>query len=613
MTAVVHPGDWGIDDLDAVSGGQIGLIHEDEGIRLEVYRLRDTPTAKFSPSQLSAVPAFTGNSFVVSDFRSGVRNGLGGLFSAFAQAPSEARVALAEAPDGRRGLRLTFEKQAEGFCGAWIHFFDIASRPDERVYLDARGISTLSFWVRGARGGEQLVVKVADREWERRGDAVAIGELRDFLPRGRVEPGWQQAVIPLSRLPARLDRSALASLVLEGVGPGGSEVYLSRLAFSREPAPLPELPDPLAASAEARPGPAAVWIWNTAGYLGRPERQDSLARFLSEQGFGSAFVQLVSAPVEAETSRGIDPDDRMRRLVSALHASGIEVYALDGARELALPANHGVVYATIRNVRRYNERAASAERFDGIRYDIEPYLLPGFHGPRRAEILQGYLEVLARGAELAREGGLRFGADIPFWFDSPDEATFERVTADFEGEDKPVSEHVIDLADDIAVMAYRTSAFGADGILRQAEGELRYASLNGKRAWVALETGRLPDETLVEFAGDPAADPDELPPEGGAIGMVSAGDSLLVVWRPPGTADATDGLPVDSVESTRWWPVTRTVAVPADKLSFAAPGLDSMRRAMREVTRELSRFGSFAGFAIHYAESYGALLDHEVQ
>lgn len=611
VSALVHPGDWGIVDLDAVRGGQIGLIQESEGIRLEVYRLRDEPPREFPPGRLSTEPALSGNSFVVSDFHSGVRNQLGGLFSAFAQPPSEARIALADAPDGRRGLRLTFDRAAKGFCGAWIHFFDITSPPDERVYLDARRLSTLSFWVRGARGGERLQVKAADREWERLGDAVAIGDLGDFLVSGRVESGWQQAVIPLDRLPARLDRSALASLVLEGTGPGRGEVYLSRLALSRGPVPLPSLPAPVAVPSEANPGPAATWVWNTAGYLGQPERQDSLGRFLSSHGFGTAFMQLVAARGGSITSRGLEPDDRLRHLVSALHASGIQVYALDGAKELALPANHGAVLATIRNVLRYNERVAAAERFDGIRYDIEPYLLPGFHGPRRAEIIQGYLEVLARGAALAREGGLRFGADIPFWFDSPDEVTFERVTAEFRGERKPVSEHVIDLADDVAVMAYRTAAFGADGILRQAEGEVRYATRAGKRAWIALETGLLPDETLVEFAGEPVDDPDELPPETGAIGLASAGDSALVLWRPPRTAGSEYRLLEGEVDSALWWPIARRVAVPADKLSFAGPGLDAMRIAMGETAREFSHLGAFAGFAIHYSASYGALLNRE--
>ena len=589
-------------------GGQIGLIHESEGIRLEVYRLRDEPPREFPPSRLSAEPALSGNSFVVSDFHSGVRNQLGGLFSAFAQPPSEARVALADAPDGRRGLRLTFEKAAGGFCGAWIHFFDITSPPDERVYLDARALSTLSFWVRGARGGERLRVKVADREWERRGDALAIGDLGDFLLSGRVESGWQQAVIPLDRLPARLDRSALASLVLEGTGPAHGEVYVSRLALSRGAAPLPSLPAPVAVPSEANPGPAATWIWNTADYLGQPERQDSLARFLSSHGFGTAFLQLVSARGESITSRGIEPDDRLGRLVGTLHASAFRCTRSTERR--SSPFRRITTPCTPRSATSGATtsvwRPPSASTGSGMTF--EPYLLPGFHGPRRAEILQGYLEVLARGAELAREGGLRFGADIPFWFDSPDEATFERVTAEFRGERKPVSEHVIDLADDIAVMAYRTSAFGADGILRQAEGELRYATRAGKRAWVALETGVLPDETLVEFAGEPAADPDELPPEGGAIGMVSAGDSLLVLWRPPGTADSEHRLPEGEFDSARWWPIARRVAVPADKLSFARPGLDSMRIAMGETARELSHLDAFAGFAIHYSESYGALL-----
>jgi hypothetical protein len=295
--------------------------------------------------------------------------------------------------------------------------------------------------------------------------------------------------------------------------------------------------------------------------------------------------------------------------VSALHDGGIEVYALDGSRELALPANHEVVFETIRHVIRFNEGAEPDERFDGVRYDIEPYLLPGFHGPRRPEILLGYLEVLSRGADLARAGGLRFGADIPFWFDSPDEVTYEAVTARFRGAEKPVSEHVIDLADDVAVMAYRTQAFGADGVLRQAADELRYASTQGKRAWIALETGPLPDETLIDFKGEPRPDRRDLAVGSGAVGIAAAGDSLVVIWAPAGAPALQTGAHADAaIDSVRWWPVTRRVEVPAAKLSFWTLGPDRLRETMAEVEGEAGHQESFAGFAIHYSESYGALL-----
>ena len=121
----------------------------------------------------------------------------------------------------------------------------------------------MSFWGRGSQGGERLAVKIADRKLEQLGDATVIGDLASFLHSGRVEPAWQQAVIRLDRLPSGLDRRVLASLVLEGLGPKHGEVYVSRLAFSRETDPLPSLPEPEATRGTEAMGPTATWIWNT--------------------------------------------------------------------------------------------------------------------------------------------------------------------------------------------------------------------------------------------------------------------------------------------------------------------------------------------------------------
>ena len=76
--------------------------------------------------------------------------------------------------------------------------------------LDVRPFEALSFWIRGEVGGEALQVRLADERWERIGDALTIGPVSNFLPSGRVEAEWQQAVIPRSAIPPRLDRSLLA-------------------------------------------------------------------------------------------------------------------------------------------------------------------------------------------------------------------------------------------------------------------------------------------------------------------------------------------------------------------------------------------------------------------
>ncbi len=617
-SASVYLPDWGMRSLDEIRGGMISLVHEPEAPRLVVYRLELQDPPPVTGATASQSPSADGNHFVIADFHTGAPNRLGGFFNGFARAPSEARASVTAAPDGRPALRLSYERQERGFSGVWVHLFDTASHPQRRVYLDARPFATLSLWVRGQRGGERLLLKLADAEWESRGEALALGELSEFLPAGRVETEWQQAVVHLDRLPANLDVSALASVVLEALGPVEGAVFVSQLALSMVPAP-PTLRPYRERPVEARDGRSlATWIWNTEDLLADAGKRDSLLSFLTGTGIDVAYLQLVSTPGDSLPPGEIRPDPRLRDLVGRLSGLGIRVYALDGYAGYARPEYHAGVLNTIRNVIRFNSESQATERFSGVRYDIEPYLLPGFHGPARADILKGYLEVLARGADLARRGGLAFGVDIPFWFDAPDEVTFERVMVEFRGEERPVSEHVIGLVDDVSIMDYRTVAHGADGTIRHAADELEFASAVGVPTYVALETGPLPDETLIEFRGDPVIGVPGSVDGPGVVAVLAGPDSARVFWVATGSETARRSVATLESELQRAgldpaaaliWPVSRRVFVPSDKLSFAALGWDRMMEVMEETTTDLARFGSFAGFAIHHSDSYMRLYD----
>ncbi len=243
--------------------------------------------------------------------------------------------------------------------------------------------------------------------------------------------------------------------------------------------------------------------------------------------------------------------------------------------------------------------------------------MAGFNGVRREEILRRYLELVAESARRANEAGLEYAVDIPFWYDAPDEYTYQAVTVEFGGALKPASHHLIDLADGVTLMDYRTVAFGADGTVRHAEGELEYAAARGKRVLIGLETAPLPDEELFDFVGAPQVG---LPGGGelsaGLVLAAPAGDStiLLVFPATAGVELARDslsawlgarGLDLDQI---LWWPVQRRVRVAGDKLSFHGLGAEPLERVMAETARELASYPSFAGFALHHAWSYGELL-----
>jgi hypothetical protein len=584
--------EWGVGRVADVRFGRVALVAAPEGVRLDVRRLRDTAPPIRPVRMEGRAPTVSGNSFV----------------------PSSAVAQVDRMPDGRRALELTCRHEETGFCGLWIQLYDFEAGPEARRYLDARQFSTLSFWIRGRAGGERILLKVADAEWEQREDALPVGDVAQFLPAGRVDTVWQQAVVPLERLPVRVQRETLAMLAFEVTVPGTSTVELGPVALSITPDDLPALPDP---RISGKPIPAihkATWVWNTAELLADPARQTAMLDFLEREGFDRIFLQLPGVPGDPRTPGELRIDTKaMRSLLAAFNQRGMRVYALDGYARYALPEFHAGVLATVDHVIRYNRRVLEHERFFGVRYDIEPYLLPAFHGSGRSNLLQGLLELTAASVARARAGGLVYGADIPFWYDASSDDTQEPVMAEFRGIRKPVSEHLVDLVDDVAIMDYRTTAYGADGTIRHATGELEYAASQGKPVFIALETFDLPDEVLLDFRGAPRAGLPEGESAGPAVAAMADGDSVHVVYVDAVPADGalTDWLVERGIDAKDvwWWPVSRRVEVPAAKLTFARHDVRQLEAVMRGTAAAFQRYPSFAGFALHSAESYLALVN----
>jgi hypothetical protein len=291
----------------------------------------------------------------------------------------------------------------------------------------------------------------------------------------------------------------------------------------------------------------------------------------------------------------------------------MRVWALDGYREYVLPAYRAGVLRTIEHVARYNAASPPERRFDGFRHDIEPHVLPGFDGPRRDSLLAGWLDITARSAARSHAAGLPYGIDIPFWYDAPGEDTGEPVLVTFGGERRPASEHLIALADDIAIMDYRTSAPGPDGTIRHAEGELAFAARLGRPVFVGLETGSLPDETILVFDGAPTREPAALDAPRGAIAIgPGREDSVRIAFL---SAAALAAGPARSLrdagiapDRALWWPVRSATDVSADRITFARKGEAALRAVADATARSLADAPALAGIAIHEARTWQALV-----
>jgi len=591
--------DWGLTDPSEIGYISVGILHKREGDDLRLYDIRkQRPVVKEPTGPRGRTPAFEGSLFLVSHFKKGNINRLGGYFNGFAQSPSASAVTIGKAPDGRPALIFSYRKVLPSFAGFWIHLFDFKKHPSARVFFDASPFTHLTFSIRGERGGEELLLQMADRAWEKAGDSLVVGDVASFLPDGKVQSKWQQGWIALKDIPVSLNEKELASLVFVVKGNGQGRVFVKDLAFTTKRDV--QIPQPKEALIPARPLNKAMWLWETDKIVTNPDEQQRLLTFCKEEGITDLFLQI---PYKAKEEKGqwkiLWNPLLIRPLISQLHQAGIKIHALDGDPRFALREWHGRVIATLESIIQYNRESPPQERFDGIRFDIEPYLLPSFGGVQKEAILQQYLSLLAASQTLTRQADLALGVDIPFWFDARNE--FFEPTAEVGG--RPVSELIIDIVDNVGIMDYRTQAYGADGVIAQGTAELEYAAKQGKEVFLGLETVELPDETLLAFS--PAS-------QSGSRILIERieGNKVRLHWIPDGQWERVQK---DHLFSSLLVVLgqTQTTFVPSSKLTFANKDLQDLEEVMRQTESELRRFPSFSGFTIHSYESYRPWLERQ--
>ncbi len=583
--------DWGVSHPSQIGHLSLGILHKKDGDEIVLYDIREhKPILKTPAGPRGRVPSFEGDYFLVSHFNQGNINRLGGYFNGFARHPSKSTVSITQTSDDRPALTYYFENQPPGFSGFWIHLFDFKTPPSKQVFLDATPFAYLTFSFRGEQGNEKILLRMADRAMEKKEDSFLIGEVSSFLPHGKAKKDWQTAWVPLSRLSARINRKELANVVFQVAGNGSGRIFIKDLAFTKKKG---------VAIASARNDQAqscssnkAMWLWETEKIIKNLEEQKTFLDFCKRHQLTDLFVQI---PYEAEkkgTGWTIFWDSAgMRPLLSKLNQAGIRVHALDGDPRFALKEWHGRSIGLLQKIIQYNQTVSPKERFYGIRYDNEPYLLPQFGGIHKESVLKEYLELAEKSQVLAQKAGLAFGVDIPFWFDGFNE--FFEPAATLEG--RPVSERIIDVVDNVGIMDYRTIAYGADGVIAHGINELRYAAKKGKKVFIGLETVWLPDETIYDFG----------PKGGGSQLMIKAIDSqkIRITFIPKGkTLDAQGALFLHQ---------TRRVPVPSSKLTFDQKKLKDLEEVMRHSEKELCRFSSFNGFVIHSYESYRPWLEKQ--
>ena len=443
---------------------------------------------------------------LVADFNDKIQNRLDGYYNKFERPPSTASTYLVEKPrrgQSGRSLRVRANRGDEGFCGVWLHMFDFRAQ-GPRSYFDARDYKYLSFWVRGEKGGEKFTIKLADKDWILKEDGLLIGPARKFMP-GRVSAYWKEVIIPL-KPSDRLDLSQLGGITLDFDTVGQHTIYVDDIAFKKKRRIVtPATRRSNAKLAKRRTFPRAMWVWSTADLMKDSEACDELLAFCKQENINQLWIQVLyhfepRVDLSQVLTSGLPENVRcvlvqtepMRKFLAQAHDCDISVHALDGYPEFAQKAYHPLPLAIVDAIIDFNEQSEPTQRFDGIHFDNEPYLITGSRDRQRnQEILREFLELNAECQRRVKEAaGMVYGIDIPFFWHEIDAHTGHSIgQVEFRGAAKSASFHCIDMLDNVGIMNYRDTADGADGMIVHGQELLAYGDrVNRAVVYMGIET-----------------------------------------------------------------------------------------------------------------------------
>jgi hypothetical protein len=126
--------------------------------------------------------------------------------------------------DSGKSLRLDFDKQGTG----WSGYYSMLNQVDGE-WFDLSEFDKVSFMVKGAKGGENFEIGMADKNWVIIGDSLKGGTIGDYLP-GGVTTEWQEVVIPLSNF-GLLDLTEMGSFVINFITKHRGTIWIDDLKF----------------------------------------------------------------------------------------------------------------------------------------------------------------------------------------------------------------------------------------------------------------------------------------------------------------------------------------------------------------------------------------------
>ncbi|WP_082926855.1 hypothetical protein [Paenibacillus tuaregi] len=222
------------------------------------------------------------------------------------------------------------------------------------------------------------------------------------------------------------------------------------------------------------PKTKSTWLWDTGLIV---HQADDIVSFSKEQGVKVIFLQIGENVAE----------DKYRSFISKAAKEKIQVHALNGRPGWALYDHKAEADEFLDWVKGYNSRSKPEERFTGVQFDVEPYLLKQWKSKRKV-VLQEWMGNMRAWSDSGKQAGLSVGAAVPFWLNGINNPN---------GNGKqPMSEWMVNKLDYLAIMAYRDKA---SQIYDISEHLLQEADRQEKKIWVGVELAQSKEGEGVSF------------------------------------------------------------------------------------------------------------------
>lgn len=234
-----------------------------------------------------------------------------------------------------------------------------------------------------------------------------------------------------------------------------------------------------------------MWIYKTDTIAPSTEASDQLFDFCEKRNITDLFWQVHFSKLP-EGGRVLENMDVTRAFIKRAHARSLRFHALFGDPSHTLKAKHAVVFASADGIIAFNRAGPADARFDGIHLDIEPHGLPQWKKSdlaQKCDLLSQFVEVNHQAATRvhAADPRLIYGADIVFWLDKTNAEGKAVYPVTFHDVTKDAAKHLLDVVDHAAIMSYRDTAEGQNGIVALVAKTIAYADTSKAKVFVGVK------------------------------------------------------------------------------------------------------------------------------